>query len=138
MLEEVGARFVGEAIGQKLAGAASASGTLTGNATELVTTGKVQVQGLSAIDRVTVDAGDATFRVVLPELDGRLLTRAVSFKAESPLDPDLEFSTTRHEPLADRVDYVARLAREAHASAVADKRKTIMDSDIEQARAKLG
>jgi histone H3/H4 len=35
-------------------------------------------------------------------------------------------------------DYVSRLAREAHASAVADKRKTIMDADIEKARQKLG
>ena len=35
-------------------------------------------------------------------------------------------------------DYVGRLAREAHASAVADKRKTIMEADIEKARAKLG
>ena len=35
-------------------------------------------------------------------------------------------------------DYVARLAREAHASAVADKRKTIMDADIDSARAKIG
>jgi histone H3/H4 len=35
-------------------------------------------------------------------------------------------------------DYIGRLAREANASAVADKRKTIMDSDIDKARAKLG
>jgi len=35
-------------------------------------------------------------------------------------------------------DYVGRIAREAHASAVADKRKTIMEGDIEKARAKLG
>jgi histone H3/H4 len=34
-------------------------------------------------------------------------------------------------------DYIARLAREAHASAVADKRKTIMDSDIDKAREKM-
>jgi len=34
--------------------------------------------------------------------------------------------------------YVARLAREAHASAVADKRKTIMDGDIESASSKIG
>jgi histone H3/H4 len=34
-------------------------------------------------------------------------------------------------------DYIARLAREAHASAVADKRKTIMDSDIDKAREKI-
>jgi histone H3/H4 len=35
-------------------------------------------------------------------------------------------------------EYVSRLAREAHASAVADKRKTIMDSDIDSARGKIG
>ena len=35
-------------------------------------------------------------------------------------------------------DYVARLAREANASAVADKRKTIMDTDIDRAREKIG
>jgi len=35
-------------------------------------------------------------------------------------------------------DYLARLAREAHASAIADKRKTIMDGDVDKARAKLG
>jgi histone H3/H4 len=34
--------------------------------------------------------------------------------------------------------YIARLAREAQASAEAEKRKTIMDGDIDKARAKLG
>jgi histone H3/H4 len=34
--------------------------------------------------------------------------------------------------------YIARLAREAQASAEANKRKTVMDADIEAARAKLG
>jgi len=34
-------------------------------------------------------------------------------------------------------DYIARLAREAHAAAVADKRKTIMDSDIDKARERI-
>jgi histone H3/H4 len=34
-------------------------------------------------------------------------------------------------------DYIARLAREAQAAAVADKRKTIMDHDITKARSKL-
>jgi cobaltochelatase CobN len=48
--------------------------------------------------------------VVLPELDGRLLTRAISFKAEAPVDPRLEFASVRHEPDPDRIDYVARLA----------------------------
>jgi histone H3/H4 len=34
-------------------------------------------------------------------------------------------------------DYIARLAKEAEASAVADKRKTVMDNDIDKARSKL-
>ena len=34
-------------------------------------------------------------------------------------------------------DYIARLAREAHALAVADKRKTIMETDIVQARMRV-
>ena len=53
---------------------------------------------------------DLAMNVVLPELDGRLLTRAISFKAEAPADPRLEFASVRHVPEPDRVDYVARLA----------------------------
>ncbi len=34
-------------------------------------------------------------------------------------------------------DYIARLAKEAQASAEANRRKTVMDSDIESARARL-
>lgn len=54
---------------------------------------------------------DLAMNVVLPELDGRLLTRAISFKEEAPSDPRLEFASVRHVPVADRVEYVARLAR---------------------------
>jgi histone H3/H4 len=46
--------------------------------------------------------------------------------------------TAIEKAVAAAEDYIGRLAREANASAVADKRKTIMDSDIEQARAKIG
>ncbi|MGE0579044.1 MAG: cobaltochelatase subunit CobN [Reyranella sp.] len=53
---------------------------------------------------------DLAMNVVLPELDGRLLTRAISFKAAAPADPRLEFACVRHEPDAERIDYVARLA----------------------------
>ena len=53
---------------------------------------------------------DLAMNVVLPELDGRLLTRAISFKEEAPADPRLEFASVRHVPLADRVEFVARLA----------------------------
>src|SRR5262249_33431008 len=53
---------------------------------------------------------DLAMNVVLPELDGRLLTRAISFKAEADVDPRLEFAAVRHVPDASRIDYVARLA----------------------------
>jgi histone H3/H4 len=35
-------------------------------------------------------------------------------------------------------DYIARLAREAQASAESEKRKTVMENDIDAARAKIG
>ena len=53
---------------------------------------------------------DLAMNVVLPELDGRLLARAISFKAETAVDPRLEFASVHHAPQADRIDYVARLA----------------------------
>ena len=34
--------------------------------------------------------------------------------------------------------YIARLAQEAQASAEANKRKTVLDSDVEEARARIG
>lgn len=52
---------------------------------------------------------------------------------------ELRVSASAIEKAVDAAeDYIARLAREAHASAVSDKRKTIMDSDIDKARARLG
>ncbi len=53
---------------------------------------------------------DIAMNVVLPELDGRLLTRAISFKADAAVDARLEYANARHEAAPDRVDYVARLA----------------------------
>jgi cobaltochelatase CobN len=46
---------------------------------------------------------DLTMNVVLPEVDGRILTRAVSFKAESG-------AATTYRPVADRVAFVAEQA----------------------------
>ncbi len=59
---------------------------------------------------------DMAMQVVLPELDGRLATAAISFKAEEPV-PALEFTRRRHAPdahgialAADRAAAWARLA----------------------------
>lgn len=53
---------------------------------------------------------DLAMNVVLPEVEGRIFTRAISFKADAAADPLFEHAETRHEPAADRVSYVAKLA----------------------------
>ena len=53
---------------------------------------------------------DLAMHVALPEIDGRILTRAVSFKAAAARDAATEFGAVAHRPLADRVAFVAELA----------------------------
>ncbi|MDX0602495.1 cobaltochelatase subunit CobN [Sinorhizobium medicae] len=55
-------------------------------------------------------ARDLGMNVALPEVDGRVLSRAVSFKAASIYDPLVEANIVGHKPLADRVRFAARLA----------------------------
>jgi cobaltochelatase CobN len=57
-----------------------------------------------------LSAADQAMYAVLPELDGRLLTRAISFKEESAAHPALQYGCVRHRPDAGRIAYVARLA----------------------------
>jgi len=54
---------------------------------------------------------DLAMHVALPEIDGRILTRAISFKAASPRNALTEFGAIAHRPLVDRVAFVAELAR---------------------------
>ena len=60
------------------------------------------VQGLSP--------KDLAMNVVLPEVDGRILSRAISFKSEARFDPKTEISIATHEPVPDRVNFTADLA----------------------------
>src|ERR1700722_148450 len=53
---------------------------------------------------------DLAMHVALPEIDGRILSRAISFKAASARDAQTEFAALAHRPLADRVDFSAELA----------------------------
>lgn len=55
-------------------------------------------------------AADLAMNVALPEIDGRLLAGAVSFKGESPGRPRLEFSRQIHAPEPDGVAHAADLA----------------------------
>jgi cobaltochelatase CobN len=54
---------------------------------------------------------DLAMNVALPEIDGRVLARAVSFKAPLGRDPETEADLVGYRPVADRVAFVADLAR---------------------------
>jgi cobaltochelatase CobN len=54
---------------------------------------------------------DMAMNVVLPEVDGRVITRAVSFKAVQMRNPQLETDVVTYEPVGDRIQFVADLAR---------------------------
>jgi cobaltochelatase CobN len=56
-------------------------------------------------------ASDLAMSVALPEIDGRILTRAVSFKAPLGRDPETEVDLVGYRPVADRIAVVADLAR---------------------------
>jgi len=53
---------------------------------------------------------DLAMNVALPEVDGRLITRAISFKKSDGFDQDREVSIIRHEPVADRIKFVTETA----------------------------
>ena len=53
---------------------------------------------------------DIAMNVALPEVDGRIITRAVSFKAAASWNQRLEADVITYEPIADRINFVADLA----------------------------
>jgi cobaltochelatase CobN len=57
-----------------------------------------------------LSARDLAMNVALPEVDGRIITRAVAFKGLAERDPRTEADILAHLPLADRVNFVADLA----------------------------
>ena len=57
-----------------------------------------------------LSARDIAMNVALPEVDGRLLARAVSFKGLARRDPATETDIVAHQPVADRVSFTAALA----------------------------
>lgn len=54
-----------------------------------------------------LSAKDLTMHVVLPEIDGRVLTQVISFKEEGAFDPKTQCSPTQFVPIENRI---ARLA----------------------------
>ncbi|WP_250122476.1 cobaltochelatase subunit CobN [Chroococcidiopsis sp. CCMEE 29] len=63
---------------------------------------KSQFQGLSP--------RDMAMNVALPEVDGRIISRAVSFKAVQAWNSDLETDVVVYDPVSDRFAFVAELA----------------------------
>ncbi|SMC82078.1 cobaltochelatase subunit CobN [Rhizobium sp. RU36D] len=57
-----------------------------------------------------LSARDLAMNVALPEVDGRIMTRAVSFKAAARFDARVETNIVSHDPDFDRAAFVARLA----------------------------
>ncbi|KPF57327.1 cobaltochelatase subunit CobN [Rhizobium sp. AAP116] len=57
-----------------------------------------------------LSARDLAMSVALPEVDGRVLTRAVSFKSKARFDERVEANLVSHEPDAGRMRFVAELA----------------------------
>ncbi len=53
---------------------------------------------------------DVAMNVALPEVDGRIITRAISFKSVANWNEKLETDVVVYQPLQDRVDFVADLA----------------------------
>lgn len=57
-----------------------------------------------------LDAKDLAMNVVLPELDGRIMSRAISFKADSQWHEATQCRIVTYRAVPDRVNYVADLA----------------------------
>ncbi len=55
-------------------------------------------------------ARDIAMNVALPEVDGRVLARAVSFKGRARRDAATETDVTVYQPLADRLAFTSKLA----------------------------
>ena len=84
---------------------------------------------------------DLAMHVALPEIDGRILSRAISFKAAGARNSRTEFATVAHRPLADRVDFAAELARrwaDLRRKAPSDKRLACLLPDYPARGGRIG
>ncbi len=87
------------------------------------------------------NGADLAMNVVLPEVDGRIFTRAISFKAQMRRRASSEFSEIRHAPEPSRIAYVAELAENWAAlrrKDNGDKRLALVLSDYPARRGRGG
>ena len=88
-----------------------------------------------------LSARDIAMNVALPEVDGRILARAVSFKAEARFDALTECPVVAYAPRADRVEFTADLARawiDLAATPVGERRVGIVLANYPNRDGRLG
>ena len=88
-----------------------------------------------------LSARDIAMNVALPEVDGRILSRAVSFKAEARFDALTECPVVAYAPRADRVEFTADLARawiDLAATPVGERRVGIVLANYPNRDGRLG
>lgn len=117
--------------------------------TVLDETGAVVLQAIfSSSPRATwesssqgLSARDLAMSVALPEVDGRVLTRAVSFKSKARFDERVEANLVSHEPDAGRMNFVAGLAAnwaKLRATEAADRRVALIMANYPNRDGRLG
>ena len=88
-----------------------------------------------------LSARDIAMNVALPEVDGRILARAVSFKAEARFDERTECPVVAYVPRRDRVAFTADLARawiDLAATPAAERRVAIALANYPNRDGRLG
>ncbi len=86
-------------------------------------------------------ARDIAMNVALPEVDGRIFTRAVSFKGSTRRDLLTETDIVAYEPVADRIGFVAELAlnwARLRGKAVQDRRVALILANYPNRDGRLG
>ncbi len=84
---------------------------------------------------------DMAMSIVLPESDGRVFTRAISFKEKTEENKQLEFARIIHQPEPSRIEFVAELAANWAALARkknAEKKIALVLSDYPQRAGRKG
>jgi cobaltochelatase CobN len=86
-------------------------------------------------------ARDIAMNVALPEVDGRIFSRAISFKGSAGRDALTQIDLVKYIPVADRVGFVAQLAANwvrLRQTPVAEKRVAMVMANYPNRDARLG
>ena len=75
---------------------------------QVIFSGGTQEQWMSGFQGLSPK--DMAMNVALPEVDGRIITRAVSFKAVQTQNPLLQTDVIGYEPVLSRIEFVSELA----------------------------